>query len=88
MPADERHVPIGGFAGSLAAYDRNALTAPATASTEDLLRMAELSAGRRILEGSQVAPLDSHEWAERWARLTPATKGPYWPQRNAFRLFP
>jgi hypothetical protein len=33
-----------------------------------LVRLAELAAGRRILEGGQVVPLDSTEWAERWDR--------------------
>jgi hypothetical protein len=45
------------------------MTTPAPGAAEDLVRLAELAAGRRILPAGQVIPLNSAEWAERWERL-------------------
>jgi hypothetical protein len=44
------------------------MVTPASAPAEDLVRLAELAAGRRILSEGRVAPLTSAEWVERWQR--------------------
>ncbi|HEY7329051.1 MAG TPA: protein kinase [Gemmataceae bacterium] len=69
VPAEEQQVLVGGFSGSLDAYDLKSLTTPVSGTSEHLLRLAELIAGRRILETGQVVPLNSSEWAECWANL-------------------
>jgi hypothetical protein len=69
IPAGDRRVIVGGFSRSLVGYDLKAMLTPATAPAEDLVRLAELAAGRRILSEGRVVPLSSSEWAERWQRL-------------------
>ncbi len=69
IPAAERRVIVGGFSGVLTGYDLEAMLTPATASVEDLLRLAELVSGRRIPSQGNVVPLSSSEWAERWREL-------------------
>ena len=69
IPAGDGRVIVGGFSGSLVGYDLKAMVTPATAPVEELVRFAELTAGRRILTGGNVVPLTSVEWADRWQHL-------------------
>jgi WD40 repeat protein len=69
LAGEDHRVIVGGFSDSLEAYDLKAMTTPAPGAAEDLVRLAELAAGRRILPAGQVIPLNSAEWAERWERL-------------------
>jgi WD40 repeat protein len=69
IPTGDRRVIVGGFSGSLVGYDLPAMLTPGTGPAEDLTRLAELAAGRRILSQGSVMPLTSAEWAERWERL-------------------
>jgi WD40 repeat protein len=66
IPTGDRRVIVGGFGGSLEAYDLKRMLTPAAEPAEDLVRLAELAAGRRILGNGNVMPLSSSEWAERW----------------------
>jgi len=72
IPAGNRRAVVGGFSGSLVGYDLEKMVTPATASVEDLIQLAELVAGRRILSQGNIVPLTSAEWAERWQRLQKA----------------
>ncbi len=78
MPPGDRRVIVGGFGGSLDAYDLKRMLTPATQSAEELLRLAELAAGRRILSNGNVVPLSSSEWAERWQQLRSVPGRPLW----------
>ena len=69
IPTGDRRVIVGGFGGFLKAYDLKRMVTPAAEPTDDLLRLAELAAGRRILSNGNVVPLSSAEWAERWQRV-------------------
>jgi WD40 repeat protein len=69
IPAGERRAIVGGFSGSLVGYDLEKMVSPAPGPTEDLVQLAELAAGRRILSQGNVVPLSSAEWADRWQRL-------------------
>jgi WD40 repeat protein len=69
IPSGDRRVIVGGFGGSLEAYDLKRMLTPAVEPADDLLRLAELAAGRRILSNGSVVPLSSSEWAERWQRV-------------------
>jgi hypothetical protein len=75
VPAGDRRVVVGGFSRSLDAYDLKAMTTPVSGAPEDLVRMAELAAGRRILSQGSVVPLSSAEWAERWGKSSPELPG-------------
>lgn len=66
ISAENRRVIVGGFSGSLETYDLEAMTTPLSGAAEDLVSLAELAAGRRILNRGSVVPLSSFEWAERW----------------------
>jgi hypothetical protein len=69
IPAGQSRVIVGGFSGSLVGYDLKTMVTPADAPMEELVHLAELAAGRRILSQGSVVPLNSAEWAERWQRL-------------------
>jgi WD40 repeat protein/predicted Ser/Thr protein kinase len=69
MPAGDSRVIVGGFSGSLEAFDLKAMTSPASGPAEELTALAELAAGRRILSQGSVVPLNSSEWSQRWRRL-------------------
>jgi WD40 repeat protein len=71
IPAGQSRVIVGGFSGSLVGYDLKTMVTPADAPMEELVHLAELAAGRRILSQGSVVPLNSAEWAERWQRLQP-----------------
>ncbi len=66
IPGGDRRALVGAFADSLVGYDLEKMAAPAAGPVEDLVRLAELAAGRRILSEGRVVPLTSAEWAERW----------------------
>jgi WD40 repeat protein/tetratricopeptide (TPR) repeat protein len=63
------HQAIVGGLGSLLAYDLDTMLTPTKAPAEELLRLAELSAGRRILSQGNIVPLNRVEWLERWRHL-------------------
>jgi hypothetical protein len=69
IPVGDRRAVVGGFSGSLVGYDLNAMVTPTTAPVAELVRLAEVVAGRRIMPQGNVAPLSSAEWDERWQRL-------------------
>jgi serine/threonine protein kinase/WD40 repeat protein len=69
LPQGDRRVIIGGFSRTLEAYDLTAMTTPVSGAAEDLVRLAELTAGRRILSQGSVVPLTGAEWAERLKQL-------------------
>ena len=45
------------------------MTTPMNVPTEDLVRLAELVSGRRILSQGAVVPLTTSEWLDRWQDL-------------------
>ena len=67
--AGDRRAIVTGFSGSLVGYDLEKIVTPAPGPTEDLVLLAELAAGRRILSQGNVVPLSSIEWADRWQRF-------------------
>lgn len=69
VPAGDRRAIVGGFSGALVGYDLATMTIPNTASAEELIRLAEAAAGRRILNEGNVVPLTSAEWVDRWQDL-------------------
>jgi WD40 repeat protein/tetratricopeptide (TPR) repeat protein/tRNA A-37 threonylcarbamoyl transferase component Bud32 len=69
IPAGDRRAITGGFSPWLVGYDLDRMRAPATDRLEDLIALAELAAGRRIVSEGNIVPLNSEEWAERWDRL-------------------
>jgi WD40 repeat protein len=66
IPPAERQVILSGFHGSLVGYDLEKMVAPARAPIEDLVQLAELAAGRRIVDEGSVVPLNGVEWEDRW----------------------
>ena len=42
---------------------------PTTPSVDEMTRLAELAAGRRIMSQGSVVPISSTEWTERWEQL-------------------
>jgi WD40 repeat protein len=71
IPAGDRRAIVGGFSDYLTGYDLEKMVTPANASAEELVRLAELAAGRRIQSEGGVVPLTGAEWADRWRRLRP-----------------
>src|SRR5205085_2179749 len=69
ISAGDRRAIVGGFSGSLVGYDLEKMVTPAPGPTEELVQLAELAAGRRILSQGNVVPLNSAEWIERWQQL-------------------
>jgi WD40 repeat protein/tetratricopeptide (TPR) repeat protein len=69
IPAGDRRAIVGGFTPALVGYDLEAMRAPAADRIEDLVALAELAAGRRILSQGNVVPLNTTEWVERWEKL-------------------
>ncbi len=69
IPAGNRRAIVSGFSRSLVGYDLKTMGTPTSAPVEDLVQLAELAAGRRILSQGNVVPLTNVEWAERWQRL-------------------
>jgi WD40 repeat protein/tetratricopeptide (TPR) repeat protein len=71
VPSGDRCALVGGFADSdsLISYDLETMLRRMDAPVEDLVRLAELVAARRILNQGAIVPLSSQEWAERWQQL-------------------
>jgi WD40 repeat protein len=69
IPGDGRRAIVGAFADSLVGYDLEKMVTPVSGPAEDLVQLAELAAGRRILSAGRVVPLTSAEWADRWQRV-------------------
>ncbi len=64
--SDQDHrVLVGSYGGLVTGFDLKAMTTPSTAPAEDLTRLAELVAGRRILSEGHVIPLNTEEWTSR-----------------------
>jgi WD40 repeat protein/tRNA A-37 threonylcarbamoyl transferase component Bud32 len=78
IPTGDRRAIVGGFSGGVIGYDLKKMLTPAAEPAEDLVRLAELAAGRRILSNGDVIPLSSSEWAERWQRLRTGPDRPLW----------
>ena len=45
------------------------MVTPTTASADEMTRLAELAAGRRIMSQGSVVPISSTEWTDRWEQL-------------------
>jgi WD40 repeat protein len=74
---DGRWAVAGGFMTRLTVLDLEALTRPADGTPGQLLRRAELMAGRRIDAHGGVVTLTADEWRDRWEeyrRSPPAGK--------------
>ena len=69
VPAGDPRVIVGGFSRCLVGYDLDAMLTPTAAPAEDLVRLGELAAGRRLLSQGGVFALSSAEWAQRWRHL-------------------
>jgi WD40 repeat protein len=69
VPDGGRRAVAGGFSSSLVGYDLETMGTPATASIEDLVALAELTAGRRIQSQGNIVPLNGSDWLERWRML-------------------
>jgi WD40 repeat protein len=69
IPSGDRRVIVGGFSRALVGYDLETMLTPTTAAVEDLVRLAELVAGRRIGSQGNTVPLTGVEWAARWRQL-------------------
>jgi WD40 repeat protein len=69
IPAGDRRAIVGGFAGTIVGYDLERMLTPTTASVDEMIRLAELAAGRRVMSAGNVVPITSAEWAERWEQL-------------------
>ena len=78
IPEGGSRVIVGGFADTLVAYDLEKMVTPVTAPANDLIPLAELAAGRRILSEGRVVPLTSAEWAHRWQELSTRDAGRSW----------
>ena len=62
---------------------------PTDGTADELTRLAELAAGRRIMSQGSVVPISSAEWTDRWEQLRhsgmfprragPPHGGSYWP---------
>ena len=69
IPAGDRRAIVGGFSGTITGFDLEKMVTPTTASVDEMTRLAELAAGRRIMSEGSVVPISSTEWAERWEQL-------------------
>jgi serine/threonine protein kinase/WD40 repeat protein len=63
---DGRWAVTGGFTTRLTVLDLEAITRPAEGTPDELLRRAELMAGRRIDAHGGVVNLTADEWKDRW----------------------
>jgi WD40 repeat protein/tRNA A-37 threonylcarbamoyl transferase component Bud32 len=69
IPAGDRRAIVGGHSGTVLGFDLAKIVTPTMSTPEDLTRLAEVSAGRRIVNEGNVVPLNTAEWTERWKRL-------------------
>jgi hypothetical protein len=73
-----RRANVGGFPGRITGFDLQKTVAPTTESADDMTRLAELAAGRRIMSQGSVVPISSTEWTERWEQLPHTQDVPSW----------
>ena len=78
IPAGDRRAIVGGFTGTVRGFDLEKIVSPTAARIEDLTMLAEVAAGRRIMNEGQVVPLSSTEWTDRWKEL----KRNGWPRQS------
>ena len=69
VPAEDRRAIVGGFSGTVVGYDLEKMMTPTSAPAEELIRLAEVVAGRRIMNQGSVVPITSTEWTDRWEEL-------------------
>jgi eukaryotic-like serine/threonine-protein kinase len=69
IPAGDHRVVVGGFDGRITGFDLEKIVTPVTAPAEDLMRVAEVVAGRRITNDGNLVPISSNEWSDRWKEL-------------------
>jgi len=69
IAAGDRRVVVGGFDSRIMGFDLEMMVTPAPAPAEDLTRLAEVVAGRRIMTQGLVVPINSAEWTDRWNEL-------------------
>ena len=69
IPAGDRRAIVGGFSGTMTGFDLEKMVTPTTGTADELTRLAELAAGRRIMSQGSVVPISSTEWTERWEQL-------------------
>jgi hypothetical protein len=55
--------------GTVLGYDLEKIVTPTSAPIEELTKLAEMAAGRRIMSQGNVVPLSSAEWTGRWQHL-------------------
>jgi hypothetical protein len=65
----DRRAIVGGFSGRITGFDLETMVTPAAASVDEMIRLAELAPGRRIMSQGSVVPISSTEWTERWEQL-------------------
>ncbi len=76
IPAGDRRAIVGGFSGRLTGFDLEKMVMPTTASVDEMTRLAELAAGRRIMSQGSIVPISGTEWTERWEQLRPPRMPP------------
>ena len=76
IPAGDRRAIVGGFSGRITGFDLEKMVTPTTASVDEMTRLAELAAGRRIMSQGSVVPITTAEWTERWEQLPHADDAP------------
>ena len=69
IPAGDRRAIVGGFSGTVTGFDLEKMVTPTTASADELTRLAELAAGRRIMSQGSVVPISRAEWTDRWEQI-------------------
>ena len=69
IPAGDRRAIVGGFSGTMTGFDLEKMVTPTTGTADELTRLAELAAGRRIMSQGSVVPISSTEWTERCEQL-------------------
>jgi len=69
IPAGDRRAIVDGFSGTIVGYDLEKMVTPTTAPVDEMIRLAELAAGRRIMNQGRVVTISSAEWADRWEQL-------------------
>jgi WD40 repeat protein/tRNA A-37 threonylcarbamoyl transferase component Bud32 len=69
IPAGDRRAIVGGYSGTVLSFDLEKILTPTMSTPEDLTRLAEVAAGRRIMNEVNVVPLSTAEWTERWKWL-------------------
>ncbi|MGP0069136.1 MAG: WD40 repeat domain-containing protein [Isosphaeraceae bacterium] len=75
IPAGDRRAIVGGFSGRITGFDLEKMVTPTMASADEMTRLAELAAGRRIMSQGSVLPISSTEWTDRWEQLRHAQDG-------------